>query len=228
MQYLVVFLFSVWMTTSVNIGAGALQSIYDQYVTPAGVDYPGLKAEKAALDQYVKELSGGRPALSDRSPEAKAYWMNAYNAFTLKLIVDNYPIESITDLHGGNPWDVAWIELDGDKFSLNQIEKEILIKGFGDARVHFAINCAAKSCPPLSSTAFTGANVESELERLTSEFLSNTQFNTIKAGGSKISKIFEWYASDFGDVGYFIKKYTGTDPGSLTYHEYDWGLNSQY
>ncbi|MBX2816545.1 MAG: DUF547 domain-containing protein [Saprospiraceae bacterium] len=205
----------------------SFDALLGKYVSSAGVDYAGLKSSAASLETYCEQLAAHPPSATDRSASAKAYWMNAYNAFTLKLILDNHPVGSIMDLHGGNPWDVAWITLGSDSYTLNQIEKEILIKGFGDARVHFGINCAARSCPSLSSKAFTATNVESELERLTKTFLMDKNFNTISSGGSKVSKIFEWYAADFGDVGSFIKKYTGTSPGSLSYAEYDWSLNSK-
>ena len=84
-----------------------------------------------------------------------AYWINVYNAFTIKMIVDNYPVSSITKLHGGKPWDVKWIELGEKKYSLNEIEHNILRPQFKDARIHFAVNCAAQSCPPILNKAWT-------------------------------------------------------------------------
>ncbi len=200
-----------------------------QHVSSSGaVNYNGFKSDKAKLQSYLDILAANPPKSDWGRGKTMAYWINAYNAFTIKLIVDNYPLGSITDLDGGNPWEKSRIKLGGQTYSLNQIEKEILLKKYKDARVHFAVNCAAKSCPALLNSAWTASNLESNFERQTKAFINNAQFNDIKPKSGKISKIFEWYAGDFGDVKAFINKYANTQlkpNAKIEYMEYDWKLN---
>ena len=204
------------------------QELLSSHVTATSVDYVKLKNVAHKLDAYLRTLTDIVPTYEDRSAKAKAFWINAYNAFTLKLIIDHYPIKSIRDLHHGNPWDVAWIQLGSNKYTLNQIEKDILIKGFGDPRVHFAINCAAKSCPPLSKIAFTSLNVEAQLEELTRNFINNDSFNQLSESQAAVSRIFEWYAEDFGQVSDYLRKYGSVASiGPITYTNYDWSLNDR-
>jgi len=161
--------------------------------------------------------------------EALTYWLNAYNAYTLKLILNNHPVKSITDLHGGKPWDVKWIKLDGKTYSLNQIEHDIIRPRYKDPRIHFAVVCAATSCPPLASYAFDADIVNRQLDRLARSFINNKKFNQTE-DEVKISKIFDWYGEDFGDVRTYLNKYLDTDIPEGTeigYAEYDWALNKQ-
>ena len=150
------------------------------------------------------------------------------SAFTVKLIVDNYPLESITKLHGGKPWDHKWIKLGDKTYTLNNIENDILRPQYKDARVHFAVNCAAKSCPPLLNRAWNKRNVSSYYEKQAKAFVNNSNYNKISADKVEISKIFEWYAADFGDLITYLNKYSKTkiNPGAkISYIEYDWKLN---
>ena len=201
-----------------------------KYVSATGqVNYKGLKKEKAVLETYLSALSKQVPGSTCTKNEALAYWINAYNAFTLKLIIDNYPVKSITALNGGKPWDQKWIELAGKKYSLNNIENDIIRPQFKDARIHFAVNCAAVSCPPLANMAFTESNVLPLLESRTKNFI-NSGFNGIAASKIKISKIFDWYKADFGNVISFINKYSSTKAGpkaTIEYNEYNWSLNEK-
>lgn len=125
------------------------------HVSPAGVTYQALAADRAGLDTYVKSLESVDISGS-AAPEAMAFWINAYNALTLTLIVDNYPLASIRDLNDGNPWDVHSWTVAGQTVTLNNIEHNIL-RPMGDARIHAAVNCASKGCPPLAGTPFTAA-----------------------------------------------------------------------
>ncbi len=201
-----------------------------KHVSSSGnVNYSGFKADKAQLQSYLEILSANTPESGWSRNKAMAYWINAYNAFTVKLIVDNYPVSSITDLEGGNPWKKRWISLGNQKYTLDQIEKEILLKKYKDARVHFAVNCAAKSCPALLNKAWTASNLESNFEKQTKAFINNSKFNDISAKSAKLSKLFDWYASDFGDVKTFINKYSSTQLKSnakISFLEYDWKLNN--
>ncbi len=209
----------------------AFDEILKEYVDAAGnVDYKGLKANQPKLDNYLKALSES-PVQSDWSKDAQlAYWINAYNAFTLKLIVDNYPLKSIMDLEEGKVWDKKWVNLAGKVYSLNEIEHEIIRPQFNEPRIHFAVNCAAASCPPLAAQAYSADNLESLLAERTKSFINNSQYNQISTSGAEVSKIFDWYGSDFGDLVSYLNKYSNTaikKNASVSFKEYDWSLNSQ-
>jgi hypothetical protein len=221
-------------TIATDLPAENLHAAWDKllrkYVSASGkVNYKGFKADKASLDAYLKILADNPPAASWKRAEKMAYWINAYNAFTIDLIVENYPVSSILKLDGGKTWDVKRITLGGKKYSLNQIENEILRPQFNDARIHFAVNCAAKSCPPLFNRAYTAANLERTLEQRTKLFINNTAYNSLATDAATVSKIFEWYADDFGDLRTFLNKYAAKplkSGASITYKNYDWDLNS--
>ncbi len=194
------------------------------------VNYAGLVSEKAALKAYLRALAQHPPTPSWSRAEKMAYWINAYNAFTVDLVVEHYPVESITQIDGGKPWDVKRIRIGDVFYSLNDIEHEILRKQFGDARIHFALNCAARSCPPLYGRAYTAENLERTLEERTRKFIRDVRFNRIAPNRLEVSRIFEWYADDFGDVRAFLSRYSGIDiapDAVLTFAEYDWRLNSR-
>jgi hypothetical protein len=208
----------------------AFDDLLQRHVGATGqVNYRGLKKDKAALDAYCAALSA-RPIRLDSSSRAEqmAFWINAYNAFTLQLIVENYPTKSIMNFDGGKTWDVKRIRIGSNKYSLNNIENDILRPQFKDPRIHFAVNCAARSCPPLHNRAYTAENLEETLEARTRAFVNNSAFNQIGGGKAKLSKIFEWYATDFGDLVTFLNKYSNTPlrrKAALSFDDYDWGLN---
>lgn len=207
----------------------AWNALLAKYVSNTGrVNYRKFDKEQAALDAYLKELSDNPPADTWSRAEKMAYWINAYNAFTIDLILDNYPLNSIRWLDQGKPWDVQRIRLGGKNYSLNQIENEILRPQFNDARIHFAINCAARSCPPLLNQAYTADNLERLLAQRTRQFINNPQYNTLTANQATVSKIFEWYAADFGDLKAFLNTYADTKlegTATVNFAEYNWDLN---
>lgn len=207
----------------------AWNRLLGKHVSAAGkVNYKGFKADQQALDAYLQQLAANPPAGTWPRADQMAYWINAYNAFTIDLIVDNYPVSSILKLDGGKTWDVKRIVLGGKKYSLNQIENEILRPEFKDARIHFALNCAARSCPPLYNKAFTAKNLERALEQRTRQFVNDARFNAISAGKASVSKIFEWYAADFGDLKTFLNKYANVKLNTgaqIGFQEYIWELN---
>ncbi|MEN0002482.1 MAG: DUF547 domain-containing protein, partial [Bacteroidota bacterium] len=201
-----------------------------KYVTAKGkVNYKGFKSSIAQLEEYLALLADNPIQSSWSRKEKMAYWINAYNAFTVKLILDNYPTSSITNLHGGKPWDVKWIKLGDKTYSLNNIENDILRPQYKDARIHFAVNCAAKSCPPLLNQAWTAANLNRNFEKQAKLFINNSSFNTIAADQVQISKIFEWYAGDFGNIIDYLNKYSSVKinaDAKVAYGEYNWALNN--
>ena len=206
-----------------------------KHISSSGkVNYAGFKKDKEELVKYIKELQSYHKDVSSWSKNKRlAYWINVYNAVTVKLIVDNYPLKSITDLHGGKPWDKKLINLGGTDYTLNVIEKKIIIAKFKEPRIHFAVNCAAKSCPKILNRAWTEDNIQRYLTKQTKAFLANSSQNTITEDKVVISKIFDWYKADFGtsneNVIKFINKYSDTEVKSsatVTYNEYDWSLNN--
>lgn len=207
----------------------SFDKLLSKHVTNTGkVDYRGLLADKKALDSYLKLLSANPPNKNWSQKKQLAYWINAYNAFTLKMIIDNYPVGSIMDLHNGKPWDVKWIKIGKETYSLNNIENDIIRPKYKEPRIHFAVNCAAKSCPPLSNEAYTNRNLEKLLERNTKAFINNKKYNTLEEDMVNLSKIFEWYGVDFDGVLNYVQKYSTTqvaDDAKIGFKEYDWSLN---
>jgi len=206
-----------------------LDALLAQYVRSTGkVNYAGIKVDLAKLESYLTKLEGVAVATLS-TKEQLAFWINAYNAYTIKLIIDNYPVSSITDLEGGKPWDKKWIKLNGQVLSLNNIENDIIRPQLNEPRIHFAVNCAAKSCPSLLNQAWTADNLEANFEKQTKAFVNNATYNVITSSQATVSKIFEWYAVDFGDLASFLNKYSATklDAGtSIIFKEYDWALNN--
>lgn len=199
------------------------------HVSPQGnVNYSGFKSNWSALRAYIKDLGTNLPT-DEWSTEAKlSYWMNAYNAMTVDLILRNQPVASIKDIK--DPWDQRLWKLGSKWYNLNQIEHEILRK-MGDARIHFGINCASFSCPPLLNEAFTPDTVDAQLEALSRKFVNDTERNTITANSIEVSKIFTWFAKDFktnGSLIDFLNKYSDTpiaENAKKRYKDYDWTLN---
>jgi len=186
-----------------------------------------LKADAAKLKDITQDFSAHPPSDKWSKNDQLAFWLNAYNAFTLKLIVDNYPVSSITKLDGGKPWDVKRIKIGEAVYSLNQIENEIIRSQFKDARIHFALNCAAKSCPPLSNKAFLAEALDKQLDQQTRAFV-RSQSNELSATSIKVSKIFDWYKDDFKDLPAFLNKYGTVKIGAnaqVGFAEYNWDLN---
>lgn len=195
------------------------------------VDYAAIKSKVSKLDEYLGYLSQNIPTSKASENESLAFWINAYNANTIKLIVDNYPVTSIMDLYGGKAFDNKWIKIGGETLSLNDIENNKIRAKYNEPRIHFAVNCAAKSCPPILNKAWTAGNVQANLEARTKAFINDSSFNTISSGAVRISKIFEWYAKDFpSNIVSYLNKYSKTtiDSGAkVGYNEYDWALNSK-
>ncbi len=206
----------------------AFNTMLQKFVSNTGaVNYAGWKKSESTLDAYLVSLAAAIPTSATAKNEALAYWINAYNAYTIKLILKNYPVVKITDLNAGKPWDVQWITLAGKKYSLNDIENKVIRPTFKEPRIHFAVNCAAKSCPPLANKAFTAANLNSMLEERTKTFI-NSNLNSITKEKITVSKIFDWYKEDFGNVVAYINKYATTKANAnaaISYNEYNWALN---
>ncbi|GAA5220574.1 DUF547 domain-containing protein [Membranihabitans marinus] len=193
------------------------------------VNYQKIKSEYSGDLKQLSEDWSKVNAGSLNTNDELAFWINLYNLSTVQLIVNHWPVKSIKDIENGNPWEKKWIKYNGDLISLNHIEHEIIRKKFKDARIHFAVNCAAKSCPPLLNNAYVGNKVQNQLESQTKKFINNPKFNTITKNSAEVTQLMNWYKEDFGDVLSYINKYSSTkvDKGTtITFKEYDWALNN--
>jgi len=214
-------------------------SILSTYVSENGnVNYKGLLKEDARFDHYLDKMSESPPAENDLSDYAKAYWINAYNAFTIRLIIDNYPLESITDLHPffyipffNTVWHDEFFQIGEEYFSLDKIEHDILREKFNDPRIHFAINCASKSCPNLLNEEYTSDKLDEQLNTQVKKFLNDKTKNKIGSNKLELSEIFDWFEDDFdayGGVIPFIDRYTDInieENAEISFLPYDWSLN---
>lgn len=207
--------------------------LLSKHVNNSGwVDYKGFQKEEAKLDTYLNYLnSSDLNGWSEN--KRKAFWMNAYNAYTVKMILDHYPLKSIMDIKEKEKgaWDIPYAKVGGKLYTLNAIEHEILRPNFKDPRIHAGINCASYSCPPLLNKAFTEANVNSLLDLAFRNFVNDPLRNKISADKIEISQLFDWFKGDFtekGSVIDYLNKYSKTKiskGAKVTYLKYKWTLN---
>ncbi|MBI2921165.1 MAG: VTT domain-containing protein [Planctomycetes bacterium] len=219
---------------------GAFDALLKRHVKPGGfVDYAALKAESAALDGYLAAVAKAPFDDLDRD-EKLALLINAYNAFTLRLILDRYPLKSIKDIADEARWDARrWI-VGGRTLSLNQLEHEEIRPKFREPRVHFALVCAAVGCPPLRAEAYRGEAIEAQLEAQSAETHAGPRWFRFKAGEDRVelTRLYDWYAGDFEQAAGSVSRYaarwspalkgaldSGKSP-SVKWLPYDWSLNS--
>lgn len=205
-------------------------ALVSKYVTADGkVNYKGFKTELAKVEAYLVELSANSPAAEWSKEEKLCFWINLYNAATVKLILTNYPLKSITDIE--KPWDKKFVSVGTKTYTLNEIENTVVRPQFKEPLIHFGLNCAAKSCPKLLNAAYTPNKLMSQLTNQAKLFLGNTSKNQLSASAAKISKIFEWYKEDFvakGTLIDFLNQYSSVKiqgSAKVSYLDYDWSLN---
>ncbi len=212
--------------------------VLSRHVKDGLVDYSSLKSNPGGLNKYL-----GQTALVSRKEfdswtrdEQLAFLINLYNARTIRLIIDNYPVKSIRDIGSGakGPWEEPIVPLFGEIITLNTLENSMIRKNYNDPRIHFALVCAAKGCPPLLGEPYTAENLNNQLEAQTQKFLADSAKNSIDLKNKiiRLSPIFNWYMSDFsrtaGSVQNFIKLYYLNIPieeFKIEYTDYDWSLN---
>ena len=238
------------LAESVDNPAEFFTGVLRAYVNEGRVDYAGLVEDKS-LDAYLAWLARTDPKTLADDASRFALWINAYNAYTLKLIRDNYPVESINDLHSGGriighitkktAWDKSFAVVGGETYSLNHIEHKIIRQVFDDPRAHFALVCAAKSCPPLRSEAYEGSRLDEQLDDQARTFFAQPQNNRfdVQTRTAHISRILDWYKGDFGEsdsalllaiaryLPQEVRESIESDPGAWKIHHthYDWDLN---
>lgn len=196
------------------------------------------KKDRQQLDRYLSNLEKVDPSQLSRA-EQKAYWINFYNALTIKVVLEEYPVDSIKKVGSFfnlGPWDNALVKVNQRELSLNDIEHGILRPIFQDPRIHYAVNCASYSCPNLLDTAFTAANTESLLETAAKDYINHPRGVSLQGQTLRLSSIFDWYAEDFGndeqDLLAHLRRYATPElstqlkdfEGDIDYH-YDWSLN---
>jgi len=194
------------------------------------VDYNGIK-NNTSFHRYTGMLKKVKGADGYAEKDAMAYWINVYNTFVIKLIIDNNETASIKNIP--NAFEEKFISLPSGRYSLNDIENNILRNTYKDARIHFVLVCGAVSCPPLHDEAITDQNLDKKLDQLTKAFITNPKFNQITENHLKISELFKWYETDFGAAGgvrAFVKKHSGINvskTATIEYLPYNWDLNSK-
>ncbi len=213
-------------------------NLLELYVKDSMVNYNGFKKNESRLDLYLNILGKTDTKALSRN-EQFAFYINAYNAWTIKLILSGYPgVKSIKDLGGlfKGPWKKEICRIDGEILTLDYLEHNILRPRYKDPRVHFGVNCASKSCPLLLPKPYVGITLDEQLEEAAVGFINDPSFNYLKGNTLYVSKIFEWFGGDFNNdiIGYFKKYARGDLKKALTknkvkvkYLDYDWSLNGE-
>lgn len=203
-------------------------------------------ADRQALQRYVDTLQTV-PISTYNRHQQQAFWINLYNALTVRIVLDHYPVDSIRDidlssglfgsLFNKGPWDAKLLSIEGEKVSLNDIEHRILRPIWQDNRVHYAVNCASLGCPNLAPVAYTAANLEPQLDQGARAYVNHPRGAAFKKGTLYVSSIYEWFQDDFGGdragVVQHLRRYArqelakklSTYDGKLNDH-YDWRLNA--
>jgi hypothetical protein len=226
---------------------GAWHALLQKYVdTNGNVDYTGWQRSESdmrALDGYVNMLSHAGPGIRASRESQMAFWINAYNAVTVKGILREYPTSSIRNhtakVLGYNIWHDLLLSVGGKSYSLDQIEHKVL-RPMGDPRVHFAIVCASHSCPRLLNEAYTTQKLEQQLVTNTRVFFANKENFRYSNGTFYLSSILQWFDTDFGSnqaaqlrtIAPYLPDRTSqqaaaSGSGRVSYLDYDWSLNDQ-
>ncbi len=234
----------------------AYDALLGRYVSASAdgvnrVDYARWSAnaaDRAALDAYVSELSGQRPSAFARE-RAFAYWVNLYNAVTLQVIIERYPVRSIRDIRSEGtgldprgligPWRTRRLTVDGRRLSLDDIENTILRPTFNDPRVHYAINCASIGCPNLMARAWRAETLEADLDAAARAYVNHARGVNVNADGSlRVSSIYRWFRADFGGsdatVITHLRRFVSPElerrlanATRIAAYGYDWSLNGK-
>lgn len=241
-----------WESHDPSSSVAVDHSVWDRFLNrylitahPSGINrlrYGDVTAkDRQELGSYIDSLQEIPVSRLNRD-EQMAYWINLYNAATVKVVLDHYPVSSITkiDLSSGlfsrGPWDAKLLEVEGEEVSLNDIEHRILRPIWRDPRVHYAVNCASIGCPNLQNLAYTAANLEALLEKGAREYINHPRGVSFQGNKLVLSSIYDWFQEDFGGseegVLRHLRRYAAAElagrldgySGRIGY-AYDWSLN---
>ena len=194
------------------------------------VNYKGFKNDRKAFDKYIKMLSENRPDHTWSVQEQLSYYINAYNANTVKLVLDNYPLKSVQSIDGATTKE--FVSMGTKQISLGALENSIL-RRMNEPRVNFAICKAAISSPRLLNEAYTADAINEQLEYATRSFI-NSPKNIIKPESAQLSRLFDWYSGDFTGgsitIGEYINRYSEVKMknwNNISFKEYNWNLNEK-
>lgn len=236
--------------------ADAYRALLAAYVGPGPkginlVDYAKWKrsgADMRRLTTYLAQMQAAKPSAMRRS-EAFVFWINLYNAATLKVVLDRYPVKSIRDIKSegaglfdfkalNGPWRTKLLKVEGNTLSLDDIEHDILRPTFKDPRIHYALNCASLGCPNLKPTPWTSDSLEADLDAAAHAYINHWRGVSVGADGLRVSSIYDWYSEDFGGsdralIAHF-RRYAEPSlaqklksKSSIAGHAYDWALNDR-
>lgn len=206
-------------------------------VTYGAVDAAG----RASLDAYLAAMQGVRVSLLPR-PEQLAYWINLYNALTVAVILDHYPVASIRDidispgLFSDGPWGAKLATVEGEQLSLDDVEHRILRPVWRDSRIHYAVNCASRGCPDLRPEPFEAGRIDRQLDEAAAAFVNHPRGVSLRDGRLTVSSIYRWFVEDFGgdERGVLRHLRAYASPGlvlrlqehdTIDGYDYDWSLN---
>lgn len=237
-------------TSTVAIDHSEWQSLLSEFVQPGEngqpnrVNYRAFADDEAARDSlelYITSLEAVEVETLNRD-EQFAFWANLYNAATVRVVLDHYPVSSIRKigispgLFTRGPWGAKLVRVDGEHLTLDDIEHRILRPGWKDPRVHYAVNCASIGCPNLPTKPFTGKTLEADLEAAASAYINSSRGAYFDDDDLTVSKIYDWYAEDFGNsdsnIIAHLKRYAKGDvltglkgADRIGAYDYDWALN---
>ncbi|MBI1196241.1 MAG: DUF547 domain-containing protein [Phenylobacterium sp.] len=227
---------------------GAFDRLLGRYVLTYAdrinrVDYRAWRdnaADRSALAAYLRALQGTSPRTLAPN-EQVAFWSNLYNAETLRVVLDAYPVSSILSIRptlvSFGPWKAKTLRVDGADLSLDEVENRILRPVFGDPMIHYALNCASISCPNLRPRAWRGATLAADLERAARDYINHPRGVRTASKGLVLSSIYKWYRADFGDSDAAILKHLARFAAPslravldarppIAGYAYDWDLNA--
>jgi hypothetical protein len=234
MKKLMVLIVASLTFAQANAQTAIFNDLLQEHVTADGfVDYTSFNKEK--LERYLSYLERTSPEVTWSENKQKAFWINAYNAYTIKKILEYDALISIVNIKENNQtaWKIPFAKVGGKTYTLDYIEHEILRKNLFDPRIHVGVNCASNSCPKLGNIAFTEENIEATLENLMKVFINDSTKNKITKNKLQISSIFDWFQEDFiknGTVIEYLNTYSKTTINkkiAIHYLKYDWSLNGK-
>lgn len=220
-----------------------LSDLLKEHLRNGRVDYGALARDRRCLDDYLASTAAVPKATFDSwsKPDQLAFLINVYNASTIRLVRDNYPVTSIRKIGGffTSPWKLDSVQLWGQSFTLDDVEHNLIRKNYADPRIHFALVCAARGCPPLRPRAYVGATLEADLDEQGRLFMAQSEKNRVdrQAGVLWLSPIFDWYGKDFitddKSLSEALTQWMSPDDAQyvrsnrlkVRFTEYDWSLN---